>query len=503
MNRQNNNSKSRTRLTIKRKKEIIQYAEENRSLKQRDLAEIFKISLGTVNQIFQKADIIKNVKDENSKSQSKLKVTHKFDKALFQWFLFKRSQKFPISEMNLKTMAKNLANKFKIENFSASNGWLDSFKRRYNLSAKSLSGESDFVRQEVIEQFQNVFDEKLSHYDNKDIFNADETGLFFRATNKKTLVTANDNLHGYKIQKERITLLLCVSMLGEKLELMAISKSKNPRCFRKQQNILNKLKIVHKSSKNAWMTSQIFYDWLQNLNHKMKCSNRKILLILDNAPVHPTDLELSHIEFLFLPKNCTSKIQALDQGVIKAFKDKYRTHLSEFILSQNDDIGESCDFLTSLRRLDLFQVYLILHQSWLELSENIIINCWRKSFENMGKMTEDTKEITKDHDIENDQIHEIVNVDDNQFFEDFFNQSNEDMCNLDAREDTANIQESSEPIISKPTYQEILEFLPKLELWFLENGNENIVKFYNLRQEIYNMKSGLKMNIEDYFIRKK
>jgi len=55
----------------------------------------------------------------------------------------------------------------------------------------------------------------------------------------------------------------------------------------------------------------------------MKKENRKILLLLDNAPVHNTDKVFSNIELYYLPLNSTSKIQPLDQGIIKAFKAHY------------------------------------------------------------------------------------------------------------------------------------------------------------------------------------
>ena len=44
----------------------------------------------------------------------------------------------------------------------------------------------------------------------------------------------------------------------------------------------------------------------------------KVLLLLDNAPGHLTDLNGAHpnVEVMFLPLNTTSLIQPLDQGLI-------------------------------------------------------------------------------------------------------------------------------------------------------------------------------------------
>jgi hypothetical protein len=68
----------------------------------------------------------------------------------------------------------------------------------------------------------------LAAYDPKDIFNADETGLFFRMLPSQSLATSARK--GTKKDKERITLLLAANAAGtEKLKVTVIGKSKQPR----------------------------------------------------------------------------------------------------------------------------------------------------------------------------------------------------------------------------------------------------------------------------------
>ena len=68
-------------------------------------------------------------------------------------------------------------------------------------------------------------------YEAKDIFNADETGMFFRAMPTKSIVTKGDSCIGGNNAKDRITVLLAASATGEKLRPLVIGKSKKPRCF--------------------------------------------------------------------------------------------------------------------------------------------------------------------------------------------------------------------------------------------------------------------------------
>ncbi|CAF2105409.1 unnamed protein product [Rotaria magnacalcarata] len=65
----------------------------------------------------------------------------------------------------------------------------------------------------------------------------------------------------------------------------------------------------------------------------MRKQKKHILLFLDNAPVHPPDVQLENIKLKFFPLNTTAKIQPMDQAVIRAFKVYYRRHLVKHIIT--------------------------------------------------------------------------------------------------------------------------------------------------------------------------
>ena len=62
------------------------------------------------------------------------------------------------------------------------------------------------------------------------------------------------------------------------------------------------------------MTGEILNDILHSMNQKLKSKGRSVLLFMDNAGCHPNDItsKYSNIKVLFLPPNCTSKLQPLD-----------------------------------------------------------------------------------------------------------------------------------------------------------------------------------------------
>ena len=73
----------------------------------------------------------------------------------------------------------------------------------------------------------------IEGYDMNDVFNADETGLFYKAAPSGTLTVSGTHPTGDKTPKDRVTvLLLCNSTATEKKEY-EIGKLKKPRCFKK------------------------------------------------------------------------------------------------------------------------------------------------------------------------------------------------------------------------------------------------------------------------------
>ena len=115
------------------------------------------------------------------------------------------------------------------------------------------------------------------------MFNANETGLFWRLLPDKTLAFKHEKCHGGKKSKERITAMVCTNMDGsEKWPLLVIGKFKNPRCFKG----IRKLPTNYEANKRAWMTGELFSKWLRSFDAEMSKADRKVLLVIDNCSAH-------------------------------------------------------------------------------------------------------------------------------------------------------------------------------------------------------------------------
>ena len=88
-----------------------------------------------------------------------------------------------------------------------------------------ISGESAGVDRELVSDGREIAASVVKGYNLCDVFNMDETGLFFRMLPDKYLST-NDKVKGCKKIKDRITVALCSNANGsEKLKPLVIGKS--------------------------------------------------------------------------------------------------------------------------------------------------------------------------------------------------------------------------------------------------------------------------------------
>jgi hypothetical protein len=96
-----------------------------------------------------------------------------------------------------------------------------------------MAGESTDGSIEKDEDFTvNVLHGLIEGYAAEDIYNADETGFFFKCLPDKTYGFGNANCHGGKKSKDRLTVMVCCNLTGnDKVELLVIGKSQLLRCF--------------------------------------------------------------------------------------------------------------------------------------------------------------------------------------------------------------------------------------------------------------------------------
>ena len=96
-------------------------------------------------------------KESNSKRQQSRQVTFaNLDQAMFKWLLVIRSRDAADSALVFKTKAFEFAEKMNVENFKESDSWLDRWKKQFNVSFKTVSGEINACTAEIVTPWEQV-----------------------------------------------------------------------------------------------------------------------------------------------------------------------------------------------------------------------------------------------------------------------------------------------------------------------------------------------------------
>ena len=431
-----------------------------------------KLSHSTISTIWKNREALKSSLNENRVKVKRHRKSTKsaIDDALFKWFKAQRSLNVPISGPILQEKANKLAKDLGMDVVCTSS-WIQRFRYRHQIVFGKLCGESAAAPEGVSENWlANVWPILKADYDPEDIFNADETGLFFNMTPDRSLKFKGEKCSNGKMSKERLTIMVATNMTGTcKKKLLIIGKSKKPRCFKN----VSSLPVEYDFNKKAWMTSVLFHSWLRTWDSELKKKNRRILLIVDNCPSHTTPQDLKFIKLVFFPPNVTSILQPCDQGIIKSLKTHYRKlHVSQIIQRIENN---------QPTKLSVLDAILLASKAWDNVTSSTIKNCFRhagfqidsENFDSDDSLEDDEDNIplalrfpssTENSKISLDEA--FIDVD-----QDLFTCEQYVDAELIQTETEESISDSEEEIIESPTIAEACGAMSLLQKFIACNDN--------------------------------
>ncbi|KAE9263526.1 hypothetical protein PF001_g31638 [Phytophthora fragariae] len=316
-------------MTIEQKRKLVAKAAECPQMTQEKRAEATfslanKPARNTISDILRKADLLPGEPYQDGKRRKPLKVASlRLEKRLSAWIQEQEARNICLSRELIEMRARELQGELcDAWDLSFSDGWMTAFMCRHGLRFRVRHGEAASVDPQVVHEGLQRLQAVTDLYEPRDIYNVDETGLCYAMAPARSI--GSKNMCGVKKQKTRITLALTANADGsDALPILYIGKAKKPRCFGKQTP--EQHGFQYRSNKKAWMTGDVFRDWLINLDRDMRASGRHILLLLDNASSHSSgNLVLTNVRLEPLPPNTTAFLQPMDAGVIADFKRSYR-----------------------------------------------------------------------------------------------------------------------------------------------------------------------------------
>ncbi|KAF0702613.1 hypothetical protein AaE_015823 [Aphanomyces astaci] len=257
-----------------------------------------------------------------------------------------------------------------------SKGWLYKFQQKHGFTSKIQHGEAASTSLAAVENGRRDIQAATSGFSSPNIYNMDETSFFYCLSPHRSIT--RNRVPGTKKSSKRITLALTTNADGsDVVDPLFIGTAVQPRCFNRRTGI--ELGFDYHASKKAWMNGRIFNDFLTAMNDKMVEQDRKVLLLVDNAPPHMLDERtvLTNVKIKMLPPNTTTHLQPQDAGIIASFKAKLKQRQLQNALDQISMVMEG-------RQSGLYEVPLVEAMSWAKeawrsVSPATISNCWGRT----------------------------------------------------------------------------------------------------------------------------
>ena len=321
----------RNALTLKKKVEMIKAARNSPQFGVRKVADLFDCGQTQISSILKQEDDILKLYEANQASESiclrkrcRPCEFSEINEALHKRYVIACSKNvYPVGPQ-LCEKAKEIAERLRVPNFKASNGWLDRWKKRYNIRHVKINGESGEVSGLTVDSWKERLPELLHDYTCRDIWNLDETGCYWKILPDHGFARKGSQCKGGEKAKQRVTVALITNAVGDKELAVIVGKSAKPRCFKSID--IGSLPVQYYSQSKSWMTGDIV---VTVLNRRLSTQRRKIALLMDNAGCHPENYlrdQFSNIRVIFLPPNTTSKLQPLTWGSLSYPFLTFRAH---------------------------------------------------------------------------------------------------------------------------------------------------------------------------------
>jgi hypothetical protein len=200
---------------------------------------------------------------------------------------------------------------------------------------------------EKILEFRDLVIPCLQGYPPECIGNMDETNLYYDNPPSRTLAIKGQRTIHVKTTGDpnRITVMLCAMKSGEILPPLAIFKaSKNGSIVREftKDDSTYPQDIEYGVQEKAWVDKDVMLDWIKRVwaPYTRRIGSRPTILFLDQFRVHTMGEVQSALHdcgttIYMIPPGYTSKLQVLDVGINKPFKDYVKECYLTFLVENS------------------------------------------------------------------------------------------------------------------------------------------------------------------------
>uniref|UniRef100_A0A8C4QEF8 HTH CENPB-type domain-containing protein n=1 Tax=Eptatretus burgeri TaxID=7764 RepID=A0A8C4QEF8_EPTBU len=315
---------------------------------------------------------------------------------LLMWFQQMCKENNDVSRLALQNKAREIYQKISAsstsgcdkQSFTASTGWLERFKKRHGIPLAPVRQTRVIVNEATIDHLKAEFSRLCGDYSPHQVYKIDEAGLFWKKMPTKTFLTQEEtSAPGFKLTKERLSLLFCANAAGtDKLKPVVVGTEKWPQAFKNIK--VAHLPVMWRYNSKAFIVQALFHNWflhsfiphVKRFLHSRNLSE-KAVLVLNNVTAHSHNMAQYSSDFkvVFLPAKAMKLIQPGDQGVITNFKRLYTRNV--------------------FRHLAIFNI----DHSWDEVSKYCLNSAWKKLWPSCCQLSDD-------YDVQQSPTEELVEL---------------------------------------------------------------------------------------------
>lgn len=323
------------RLNESQRCEIISKLSKTTAFSKRAIAREYEVSEGAIRKIWLNREAIQErsalLTQETKEKTFRASVGRftELENMLYVWIDSMRRASLPVPPSLAIAKAKSIASSLSIpeSDFKASWQWFSRFRVRSGLQKIILHGEETEVNKndpELLAALENLY-AIIAQYDAENVYNMDETGLFFRLLPRYSLLMPDEDIsttRGKKKANDRVSLIVCANATGtHKIPCALIGRPKEPACIKDRH-----WPIPYFNQPKAWMDVETCWKWFNEVFFPAvkKRTGCRVLLLMDNAPGHFEAFERDNVRIVFFPPNCTKWKQPSGMGIIAALKKRYK-----------------------------------------------------------------------------------------------------------------------------------------------------------------------------------
>ena len=349
-------SKQRKDLSLMEKIRLIRTSEKKEK-SQRQLSTEFGVSLGTVhNTLKRKAEYealyLETVNVSAPVRVRRHTVHENVNVLVWEWYTQAKTRGHVINSPMLQSHARHLALEIDpTTTFRASNGWLQSFIKRYEITFPRSKINTD-NSSDLLWYTEKDLKVLVQEYALENIYVLFDIGLFSTALPSHTLPT--NIITSY----QQYSVLCCCNAMGEQEPVVVCGTS---ACI----VVPDGMQWMEQDT--PWFTVDKITTWLTALNKKMEERNKMILLLVPDVPYLPLQVTWSHMTLRRIIPALENDVQEVPfyHTLQLRWKTRYRIYFLRHVVAR-------CSRLTQME--DVYETITLQHTinmmlaSWKDIS---------------------------------------------------------------------------------------------------------------------------------------